>query len=87
MKSELIIDKSGDKLWKLPNGKLHRENGPAVLDIKGGKSWHLNGKLHRGDGSAIEYSDGRKLWFLNDIQYSEKEYKYEMRLIKLEHIL
>ena len=55
---------NGDKVWSL-NGKLHREDGPAVEWANGRKEWFLNGKLHREDGPAIEYANGRKEWFLN----------------------
>ena len=55
---------NGDKVWWL-NGKLHREDGPAVEWANGRKEWFLNGKLHREDGPAIEYANGRKEWFLN----------------------
>ena len=34
---------NGDKFWWL-NGKLHREDGPAVEYADGGKSWYLNDK-------------------------------------------
>jgi len=58
------INKNGDKVWKLPNGKWHRENGPA-----------------------IEYYNGGKEWWINDIQYTEQEYKIEMRSRKLKLLL
>ena len=34
---------SGDKFWCL-DGKLHREDGPAVEWADGYKSWYLNDK-------------------------------------------
>ena len=34
----------GDKSWYL-NGKLHREDGPAIEYANGTKYWYLNGKL------------------------------------------
>jgi hypothetical protein len=43
MKSELIITTTGIKVWKLPNGQLHRQDGPAVEYNNGSKSWWLNG--------------------------------------------
>ena len=55
---------SGNKVWYL-NGKLHREDGPAIECVNGTKEWYLNGKLHREDGPAVEYSNGTKLWWLN----------------------
>ena len=47
------------------NGKLHREDGPAVEWFNGDKDWYLNGKLHREDGPAIESVTSNKLWYLN----------------------
>jgi hypothetical protein len=34
--------KSGNKLWYL-NGKLHREDGPAIEYTNGDKYWYING--------------------------------------------
>jgi hypothetical protein len=87
MKSKLTINQDGTKEWKLPNGIRHRENGPAVEYIGGTKSWWINGACHREDGPAIEYGDDYKRWFLNGKQYTEKEYKYEMRSRKLKQLL
>ena len=71
-KSELKIDKYGNKFWYL-NGKLHRINGPAFEHANGDKSWYLNGKLHRIDGPAIEYANGDKYWCLNGKQVKEED--------------
>jgi hypothetical protein len=68
----------GTKCWYL-NGKLHREDGPAVEWDNGNKWWFLNGKLHREDGPAIDWSDGTKKWCLNDKEYTEEEYLQEMQ--------
>jgi hypothetical protein len=58
------IDEEGTKRWYL-NGKLHREDGPAIEYANGAKEWWLNGKLHREDGPAVEYADGTKMWYIN----------------------
>ena len=87
MKSKLTIDEYGTKEWKLPSGKLHREDGPAVECIDGLKSWWINGKRHREDGPAIEWANGYKEWYLNGREYTEQEYKYEMRSVKLKLLL
>jgi len=55
---------SGTKGWYL-NGKLHREDGPAIERSDGNKEWYLNGKYHREDGPAFEYPDGTKEWWLD----------------------
>jgi hypothetical protein len=59
------VYKDGTKSWYL-NGKLHREDGPAVELTNGTKYWCLNNKYHREDGPAIEFADGCKSWYLND---------------------
>ena len=47
------------------NGKLHRDDGPAVERANGDKVWYRNGQLHREDGPAIEWADGFKEWYRN----------------------
>ena len=65
---------NGNKSWCL-NGKLHREDGPAIEWANGSKSWYLNGKLHREDGPAIEWANGSKSWYLNDKEVTKEEHK------------
>ena len=45
------------------NGRLHREDGPAIEFVYGKKEWYRDGKLHREDGPAIEFADGSKKWY------------------------
>ena len=65
------------KFWYL-NGKLHREDGPAVEYTDGSKYWHLNGERHREDGPAVEHTDGSKCWYLNGNYMTEEEHKEAM---------
>jgi len=44
-------------------GKLHREDGPAIEYPDGTKYWYKEGKLHREDGPAKECPDGTKYWY------------------------
>jgi hypothetical protein len=53
------------------NGRLHREDGPAIEYADGTKEWYLNDRRHREDGPAIEYADGSKEWYLNDRRHRE----------------
>ena len=53
------LNSDGDKVW-LDNGKLHREDGPAIERADGSKEWYLKDRLHREDGPAIERPDGTK---------------------------
>ncbi len=61
--------------YRLPNGKFHREDGPAV-DIEEGsypqRQWWINGKKHREGGlPAVEYADGSKIYYVNDRLHRE----------------
>jgi transposase len=87
MESKLTIDEDGNKRWELPNGFLHREDGPVVESFKGDKFWYLNNKRHRENGPAIEWVCDDKCWYLNGIEYTEKEYKIKIRSMKLTKIL
>jgi len=60
------------KEWKL-DGKLHREDGPAIEYPNGDKYWYINDKLHREDGPAITFLDGSKYWYLNGKRVTEQE--------------
>jgi len=64
------VHENGDKCWYL-DGKLHREDGPAVELANGDKAWYLNGKKHREDGPAIEYADGSKIWYIDGKRHRE----------------
>ena len=71
----------GTKFWYL-NGKLHREDGPAIEYPDGSKLWYLNGKPHREDGPAVELANGSKAWFLNDVEYTEEEFLKKTNPVK-----
>ena len=51
--------------WRLPNGKLHREDGPAIIHLHGGVEWYLNGSRHRCDGPAQINFNKDKRWWVN----------------------
>ena len=62
----------GTKFWDR-DGKLHREDGPAIESSTGTKCWYRDGKLHREDGPAAEDSDGRKYWYRNGVEYNPND--------------
>jgi hypothetical protein len=66
----LKIDRFGTKRWRLPNGNLHRVDGPAIEFTNGIKTWRLNGGRHRVDGPAIEWANGDKAWYLEGRGYT-----------------
>jgi hypothetical protein len=73
-KSILDNSNSNVKIFRL-DGKLHREDGPAIEWKDGRIEWFLFGKLHRVDGPAVISSDGEyKGWFLNGYVYSKEEW-------------
>jgi hypothetical protein len=71
MKSKLTIDRHSTKIWRLPNGSLHREDRPALEYNNGDKSWYINGKCHREDGPAVELIGGYKAWYINGLRHRE----------------
>jgi hypothetical protein len=75
------------RLSRIKNGKLHREDGPAMEFANGEKRWYLNWKLHRENGPAIEWIDGSKYWYLNGIHYSEQDWKREVEKPKKKKLI
>lgn len=57
----------GTELW-YKNGKLHRDNGPAIINTSETfgtlRAWYKNGKCHRAGAPAI-IRDGSKHWYYN----------------------
>jgi hypothetical protein len=47
---------NGRQEWYM-NGKLHKDNGPAVICANGGECWYINGKRHRINGPAIIFAN------------------------------
>jgi len=68
--------------------KIFNRVSKLTIDERGTKWWQLpNCYLDREDGPATEWNDGFKSWFLNDVEYTEQEYKYEMRSRNLKKLL
>ena len=65
-KSIRNVDEDGNKYWCL-NGKLHREDGPAIIRINGIKEYFIHNKRHRLDDPAwiSSVSSFRNEWFIN----------------------
>jgi hypothetical protein len=51
--------------WYNEYNQLHRQDGPAVEYVIGGKEYFINGVRHREDGPAIEWADGYKAHYIN----------------------
>lgn len=65
------ITVDGSEEWRLPNGELHREDGPAKIWSDASEFWYHNGKLHRLDGPAVITSDGVQYWHLNGTKHRD----------------
>lgn len=65
------VDEEGTVRWRLPNGPLHRVDGPAVEWPDGSREWYQNGLHHREGGPAYEFVDGTRYWVQNDLTHRE----------------
>jgi len=64
--------------------KEYKEGKYIIKEFPDGeKIWLLNGVRHREDGPAYEYPNGFKGWWLSGRNYSEQDWKKEMRQRKL----
>jgi hypothetical protein len=58
---------NGNREWRLGlNGNLHRDDGPALIDVHGNQFWYQNDKLHRdNDLPAFIQKNGDQYWYRN----------------------
>jgi hypothetical protein len=61
-----VIIESGDAYYYDEEGRLHREDGPAIERTDGSQEWFFEGERHRGDGPAIIRADGTTEWWWFD---------------------
>jgi len=71
--STMRINFWGNKVWSLPNGNTHREDGPAIICTNGTKYWFINGLKHREDGPAVVRVNGSKEWWVNDRKFYQED--------------
>lgn len=50
-------------VFSLPNGFLHREDGPAKIYACGREEWYQHNKRHRDNGPAIMGANGGESWY------------------------
>jgi hypothetical protein len=60
------IEKFDYVVWTNEKGKLHREDGPAIVWTTGTSAWYINDKMHRLDGPAIVSLNGVVTWCINN---------------------
>ena len=54
-----IIKADGRQEWRDNAGKLHRDDGPAIISKNGAQEYWYHGTCHRVGGPAIVSADGR----------------------------
>lgn len=52
------------KTWYI-HGKVHREDGPAVIISNGTQAWFLNDEKHRANAPAVIFGNGTTEWWVN----------------------
>lgn len=57
-------DEYGARRWELPDGRLHREDGPAIEHANGDVEWWRYDDPHRDGGPAINDVEG-EYWYQN----------------------
>jgi hypothetical protein len=68
----VTLEVHGSTLFFRKDGKLHREDGPAVQNTTTGyQAWWVHGLRHREDGPAVELVDGTQEWWFHG-ERSEK---------------
>lgn len=55
--------------WTL-RGRLHRQDGPAVIYDDGNYEWYCHGQVHRDNGPAVKH-DGKHEWYQHDELHRE----------------
>ncbi len=56
------IEPNSEQRWH-QHGRLHRDDGPAVIWFGGFQEWYQHGKLHRDGEPAVIWPDGTLRWY------------------------
>ena len=68
-KIERVVNSIGSILY-YKDGKLHRDDGPAVIHPDGSEKWIRDDNFHREDGPAIIHPSGYERWFMDGERWS-----------------
>ncbi len=67
--------KNNSTAWRLPNGKLHRDDGPALIEGALGRAgWYQNGLRHNDYGPALVMGS-YQYYFLYGKEYTKEVWK------------
>ena len=71
------------------DGKIHRENEPAMIHVTGTKEYYNNGKRHRVTGPAVVFFDGAEHYYIDGKSLTYEEYWKHPKVIpfRLKNIL
>jgi len=67
--SRCEVKQDGTKKWFV-DGRLHRDEGPAIEFPDGDKVWFRYGKIHRDGGSAM-YQNIHRIWYQHGMVHRE----------------
>lgn len=65
----VVVSLTTKRTMYFKKGKLHREDGPAIECLDGGKHWFKDENHHRINGPAVEYPSGYKEWWVDNFLY------------------
>ena len=71
LKYNIVVDRSGTRLYFAQGGQLHRDEGPAIEYVSGSKEWYQNGVRHRENGPAVIWKDGCLEWWINGLRHRD----------------
>ena len=57
--------------WTDKNGKLHRDDGPAVIKADGTQEWYQHDELHRDDGPAVIKAYRTQEWYQLGVRHRD----------------
>jgi hypothetical protein len=52
-------------------GRLHRENGPALIHANGSHKWYRHGVRHREGAPACVYVNGTRKWYQDGLRHRD----------------
>lgn len=67
--SDSFMENENIKVWRNREGKLHCEDGPAVIFPNGTLHWCIDGEFHREDGPAVIDTASGIFWYWHGSHY------------------
>jgi hypothetical protein len=53
------------------DGRLHREEGPALVHANGSVKWYRHGRRHREGAPACVYVNGTRKWYEDGLRHRD----------------